>query len=104
MACPRVISVTVGLAVFILGFEMGPGCLFWVLVNEIFPKTFSDLGASYTNIAQWGFNLLVSSTFALLNPLYAFYVFASAGVICTIYLAAFLRDPVNPRDSTVQFE
>jgi len=95
--CPRVVGVSVGLAVFILGFEIGPGCLFWVLANEIFPRSFSDLGASYTNIVQWGFNLLVSSTFALLQPeSLGFYLFGGFGVICTIYLFFFLRVSDTP--------
>jgi len=100
-ACPRVIGVTVGLIVFILGFEMGPGCLFWVLANEMFPKRFSELGASYTNIAQWGFNLLVSSTFAFIPQDVAFYVFAGAGVVCTVYLFLFLKEP---QDKGIKFE
>jgi len=93
--CPRVIGVVVGLALFLLGFEAGPGCLFWVLANELkVPRSFNDLGASYTNIVQWGFNLLVSFTFPLFTEGYefiAFFIFGGAGVICTVYLAVFLE-------------
>jgi len=101
--CPRVYGVIVGLALFLLGFEMGPGCLFWVLANEIFPRSFSELGASYTNIAQWGFNLLVSSTFISIPPLYSFWIFAGIGVVCTVYLFLALprAEPKGDRESSI---
>jgi len=44
------VVVGIGLLGFILGFEVGPGCLFWVIVNEYFPKEIKESGASITNL------------------------------------------------------
>jgi len=84
--------VGVGLAAFIFGFEVGPGCLFWVIINELFPKEHIEIGGTYANILQWAFNLLVSSLYPVLtkpnvlSPFGTFYLFGSVGVASTIYI------------------
>jgi len=86
----RPIGVSIGLAIFIAGFEGGAGCLFWVLANEIFDEDVRGAGASTTNVLQWGFNLVVSSAFPVMasgvgqGP--TFYIFGGIGILCTIIL------------------
>jgi len=91
---PLAIAVSVGLFFFIGGFEGGPGCLFWVLVNEVYPPHIRDAGGSFANILQWGFNLLVASLFQYVANAIGwsviFWVFGGIGVLCTIYLFFFL--------------
>jgi MFS family permease len=82
-------SVIVGLAIFIFGFEVGPGCLFWVIINELFPESYIEFGGTYANILQWGFNLLVSTVFPVMltniGPAATFYIFGGIGALCFIY-------------------
>eukprot|EP01127_Copromyxa_protea_P006128 TRINITY_DN15942_c0_g1_i1.p1 TRINITY_DN15942_c0_g1~~TRINITY_DN15942_c0_g1_i1.p1 ORF type:complete len:426 (+),score=91.23 TRINITY_DN15942_c0_g1_i1:187-1278(+) len=92
------IGVGVGLAFFLLGFEVGPGCLFWVVINELFPEQYIEFGGTYANILQWGFNLLVSTTFPLLgapdvlDSSGVFFLFGGIGVVCFIYSFIFLKE------------
>jgi len=91
----RTIGVGVGLLVFIGGFEAGVGCLFWVLVNEVFDEEVREAGGSMANVAQWGFNLVVSSLFGYLGEAVGtdvtFYIFGGIGVLCCIYLMFALK-------------
>jgi len=82
--------VGIGLFGFIFGFEVGPGCLFWVIVNELFPPEHIETGSTYANALQWAFNLLVSGLFPTLvaSPLHiygTFYLFGAIGVVSTVY-------------------
>jgi len=85
--------VGLGLALYLMGFEGGPGCLFWVVVNEAFPVHVRGAGNSFCNIVQWGFNLLISTTFPIvINALgtgidIVFYVYGGIGVVCILCLA-----------------
>jgi len=91
-----VIVVFIGLALFLLGFEIGPGCLFWVLVNEIFPPEIKEQGVGLVNLLQWGFNLLVTSVFPELisatSLATTFWIYAGIGVLVVIYLQVFLEE------------
>jgi MFS family permease len=91
----RGIGVSVGLFLFIAGFEAGIGCLFYVLCNEIFDKNVRAEGASLVNVLQWMFNLLVSTLFPLmfssaLGESGTFFMFASFGLFCAFYFLKFL--------------
>jgi len=98
----RGIGIGVGLFLFIGGFEAGPGCLFWILANEIFDKNVLAEGASSVNVLQWAFNLVVSTLFPLLFDSQigapgTFYLFGSIGILCALYLFFFLKVP-NERE------
>jgi MFS family permease len=84
------IMVGIGLLGFIAGFEVGPGCLFWVIANEYFPQEMKEAGASLTNLLQWAFNLFVVYTFLLatlyIGSNFTFGIFAGVGVFCCLYL------------------
>jgi len=98
------ICVCIGLAAFILGFEVGPGCLFWVIVNELFPKEHIETGAAYANVLQWAFNLLVSSLYPILtndSPLKTygtFYLFGAIGCLSTVYCFFMLPETKSKED------
>jgi len=94
----RGIGVAVGLFLFIGGFEAGPGCLFYILANEIFDKNVRAEGAGLVNVLQWLFNLMVSTLFpymfsSALGEAGTFFVFACFGLFCAIYLFLFLKVP-----------
>jgi len=91
------IAVGVCLLAFIFGFEIGPGCLFWVLVNENFPKEHSqykEAAATYANVLQWLLNLTVSLVFPTVSnyPMPTFLFFGAVGLISTAYLVFFMKE------------
>jgi len=97
-------TIGIGLAVYLVGFEAGPGCLFWVLVNEAFPQHIRAAGNSFCNIVQWGFNLMIAITFPILNNALGssayviFYVYGGIGVVCCIFLLIFLKETKQNND------
>lgn len=52
--------------VFILAFETGPGPLFWVIANEMFPAPVRSESIAIANIFQSGFNILLTLSFPIL--------------------------------------
>lgn len=57
----KVIMNFILLVIYIGAFEMGPGCLFWVICNEIFPS--GSPAFATMNGLQWMFTLIVTATF-----------------------------------------
>jgi len=91
--------VGLGLALYLMGFEGGPGCLFWVVVSEAFPPHIRGAGNSFCNIMQWGFNLLISTTFPIVSGALGsegidiiFYVYGGIGVVCVFFLAIMQKE------------
>ena len=52
---------------FILGFESGPGPLFFVMASQDFPSDLVDQGTSVANILMWSFNILIAFFFPLIT-------------------------------------
>lgn len=92
-------AVGTGLFLFIGGFEASVGCLFWILINEVFPENVKSQGGTFCNILQWGFNLAVSMLVPLVpsKPVdysyVPFFIFGGSGLLCLVYLYFFLRPP-----------
>ena len=78
------------LGLFILGFNSGPGFLFWVICIEIFPTHVAQKGFAVVNMTQWVFTLVVTFCFPpLQNALggWVFWLFGVPGVlVCTFML------------------
>eukprot|EP00013_Stygamoeba_regulata_P023076 CAMPEP_0177649236 /NCGR_PEP_ID=MMETSP0447-20121125/11267_1 /TAXON_ID=0 /ORGANISM="Stygamoeba regulata, Strain BSH-02190019" /LENGTH=458 /DNA_ID=CAMNT_0019151957 /DNA_START=419 /DNA_END=1796 /DNA_ORIENTATION=+ len=55
------------LCLFIVGFSIGPGSLFWVLLPQTFEDENRQAGASLFNAAQWTWNVLLSAAFPPLS-------------------------------------
>jgi len=94
------IAVGINLIAFLFGFEIGPGCLFWVLVNENFPKEhpkYKEAAATYANVLQWVLNLVVSLVFPSVAdyPMPTFIFFGSVGIISTVYLVLVMKETRN---------
>jgi SP family arabinose:H+ symporter-like MFS transporter len=76
------------LGIYILGFEAGPGVLFWVICNEVFPESVSQKGFAFVNMIQWSFTLLVTFLFPPLQDAmggWVFWIFGIPGVIVTVF-------------------
>jgi len=100
---PQLVTIGLGLLLYLLGFEGGPGCLFWVVVNEAFPPRIRAVAGSFCNIVQWGFNLLISTSFPFLATILTevgladivFYVYGGIGVFCIVCLTIFWHPDEN---------
>lgn len=83
------------LLVYILGFEVGPGGLFWVLINEMFPQEIAG-GAVIMNAVQWFFTLVISVAFLPLTQATSqatvFFIFAGVGVLTFVFMVIFLPE------------
>ena len=70
----------VALAVYVGGFAIGLGPVFWLLIAEIFPLAYRGRGMSVASMANWGANLVVALLFLdlirLLTPAGTFGLFA----------------------------
>jgi sugar porter (SP) family MFS transporter len=90
------IVAMVGIGIFMIGFEAGPGILFWILVGEIFPNSMRDAAPSFVNAFEQ--LLIISLTLAFPSLVVAigaaniFWIFAGVGVICTVYIGVMLSE------------
>jgi len=60
------ILAMIALFVFIAAFEAGPGSLFWVIVNEMYPDDIKAVASGIINMLQWLFNLIISLSFLVM--------------------------------------
>ena len=56
-----------GLVLFIAGFAVGLGPVFWLMISEIFPAGVRSKAMSVATICNWGANFLVAQTFLSLS-------------------------------------
>lgn len=59
--------VIAGIILFLSVFECGPGCLFWIIASEVFPKDLRDMGSSITISADNTANIVVTFLFPVLE-------------------------------------
>lgn len=68
---------------YIAGYCISVGSLFWLIIAEIFPLSVRGLGMSVATAFQWGANGLVSMTFlSLVHALGASHVFLLFALVC----------------------
>ncbi|GIQ88669.1 sugar/inositol transporter, partial [Kipferlia bialata] len=95
------IVMTIALAIFLLGFEIGPGPLFYVLVGEMYPMRIKKKMMSLVNVMLWTWNLVIVLVFPLVTdalgddqqgyPFLAFGVIAMGTIIGLHILAVETR-------------
>jgi len=89
-------TATVSLFMFVGGFAVGPGAVFWVLVGELFSKEVRGQAGGFVNLLQWGFNLVVATVFrtmlSAIGPAITFWLFGGVGLFCFIYLLLLLPE------------
>ena len=79
-----------GLLLFIAGFAVGLGPVFWLMISEIFPIGVRSKAMSVCTIANWGANFLVAQTFlSLSNAISRQGVFFLYAVLAVASLAFF---------------
>jgi sugar porter (SP) family MFS transporter len=80
-----------GLILYIAGFAVGLGPVFWLMISEIFPLRVRSAAMSVSTVANWGANFLVSLTFLSLIAAAgrpgAFWIYAGIGVLAMLFFA-----------------
>nr|CCC90120.1 unnamed protein product [Trypanosoma congolense IL3000] len=94
-----------GIALFIMFFELGMGSFFWNLACGIFPPNFRHQGSSFTVLLQFIFNIFINVGFPIAVELLSggpsgnqdegmgiiFLFFGFIGLVCSLYLQGNLR-------------
>jgi sugar porter (SP) family MFS transporter len=85
----------IALMVYIAGFAVGLGPVFWLMISEIFPLRVRPAAMSVSTVGNWGANFLVSFTFlsliAFAGRAGTFWIYAGIAVFSTVFFA--LRVP-----------
>ncbi|CBZ26490.1 glucose transporter, lmgt1 [Leishmania mexicana MHOM/GT/2001/U1103] len=101
-----------GILLFILGFEVCVGPCYYVLTQDMFPLSFRPRGASFTQVAQFIFNLIINVCYPIATEhisggpsgnqdkgqAVAFIFFGCLGMICFIIQVFFLHPWDEKRD------
>ena len=56
-----------GMIFYILGFELGPGPLFYVMATQDFPTQLVDQGLALSNTLLYILNIIISFVFPIMN-------------------------------------
>jgi sugar porter (SP) family MFS transporter len=80
------------LLVYIAGFAVGLGPVFWLMISEIFPLQMRGPAMAVCTMFNWGFNFLISYTFLTLTDVLtkqgAFWLYAFFGVCAVVFFVA----------------
>jgi MFS family permease len=81
----------VGLILFIAGFAIGLGPVFWLMISEIFPVGIRSKAMAVATIANWGANFVVAQTFLTLSSAITrsgvFFLYAALAVLALAFFA-----------------
>jgi sugar porter (SP) family MFS transporter len=79
------------LLVFIAGFAVGLGPVFWLMIAEIYPLKIRGPAMSVATVANWGANFLVSFTFLTLTGAISregvFWLYGGIGIVAILFFA-----------------
>lgn len=82
----------VALLVFIAGYAVGLGPVFWLMISEIFPQRLRSKSMSYTTVVNWLANFAVSATFlTLAGAITRQGIFLVYAVMAAVAVAFFAR-------------
>jgi len=77
------------LLVYIMGFAVGLGPVFWLMISEIFPLQMRGPAMAVCTMFNWGFNFLISYTFLSLTGAITkqgtFWLYAGFGVCAVVF-------------------
>jgi sugar porter (SP) family MFS transporter len=77
------------LLTYIMGFAVGLGPVFWLMISEIFPLQMRGPAMAVCTMFNWGFNFLISYTFLTLTTAItkqgAFWLYAFFGICAVIF-------------------
>jgi sugar porter (SP) family MFS transporter len=92
--------------VYIIGFAIGLGPVFWLMISEIYPLHIRSRAMAIATMVNWGANFIVSYYFLQMVDAigrdYTFWVYAAMGVIATVYFV--FKVPETKNRSLEQIE
>ena len=78
----------IGMVVYISGYCISVGSLFWLMISEIYPLSIRGLSMSLATTVQWGANFLVSMTFlSIIDTIGATHTFWLYSTMCALCFA-----------------
>ena len=84
------------LASFVAAYALSIGCLFWLIIAEIYPLQIRGLAMSVATTANWTANMLVSLTFLsllhALSPSVTFLLFAVTSLLSWLFCYCFVPE------------
>ncbi|KGP63583.1 sugar:proton symporter [Legionella norrlandica] len=87
------------LSLYVMGYCISLGSLFWVLISEIYPLTVRGLAMSIATVAQWGANFVVSLSFLTLyqatGQAFTFALFASFCLLACWFVYYFIPETTS---------
>jgi sugar porter (SP) family MFS transporter len=87
------------LLVYIMGFAVGLGPVFWLMISEIFPLQMRGPAMAVCTMANWGFNFAISYTFLTLTDSItkqgAFWLYAFFGLCAVVFFLTVVPETKN---------
>jgi sugar porter (SP) family MFS transporter len=84
------------LLVYIIGFAVGLGPVFWLMISEIFPLQMRGPAMAVCTMFNWGLNFAISYTFLTLTDAITkqgtFWLYAFFGICAVVFFATFVPE------------
>ena len=88
--------------IFVAFYNLSFGPLMWVLASELFPNKVRGQIMAITVVANWGSNLLISSTFPSLLEFGAGFAYTFYGIMCVLALLFVLKLVPETKGKTLE--
>jgi sugar porter (SP) family MFS transporter len=96
------------LLVYIFGFAIGLGPVFWLMISEIFPLQMRGPAMAVCTMFNWGFNFLIAYTFLTLTDVLtksgAFWLYAFFGICAVVFFATLVPETKDRSLEEIQSE
>jgi len=96
------IGALIFILIFVAFYNLSFGPLMWVLASELFPNKVRGQVMAITVVANWGSNLLISSTFPSLLEFGAGFAYTFYGVMCVLALLFVLKLVPETKGKTLE--
>ncbi|MFD1388986.1 D-xylose transporter XylE [Oceanobacillus oncorhynchi subsp. oncorhynchi] len=96
------IGALIFILIFVAFYNLSFGPLMWVLASELFPNKVRGQIMAITVVANWGSNLLISSTFPSLLEFGAGFAYTFYGVMCVLALLFVLKLVPETKGKTLE--
>ncbi|MDP1603354.1 MAG: sugar porter family MFS transporter [Legionella sp.] len=87
------------LSLYVVGYCISVGSLFWVLISEIYPLHIRGLAMSIATVVQWGANFLVSISFLEIyytaGEMVTFSIFAGMCLLAFVFIYYFIPETTH---------
>lgn len=96
------IGALIFILIFVAFYNLSFGPLMWVLASELFPNKVRGQVMAITVVANWGSNLLISSTFPSLLEFGAGFAYTFYGIMCVLALLFVLKLVPETKGKTLE--